>query len=60
MSDTFEKVIEQWPTFSLKNKFMLLADMESMNRNKEGGDDSKVFLYVIMPLKNEDDEGIDS
>ena len=60
MSDTFEKVIEQRPTFSLKNKFMLLADMESMNRNKEGGDDSKVFLYVIMPLKNEDDEGIDS
>ena len=60
MSDTFEKVIEQRPTFSLKNKLMILADMECVINAKEEDDDSKVFLYVIMPQKNEEDEGIDS
>ena len=35
MSDTFEKIIEQRPTFSLKNKLMILAAMESMIRTKE-------------------------
>ena len=60
MSDTFEKVIEQRPTFSLKNKLMILADMESVIHTKEDLDDSKVFLYIIMPLRNEDEEGIDS
>ena len=39
---------------------MILGDMESVIRTKEDAEDSKVFLYVIMPLKNEDDEGIDS
>ena len=47
MSDTFEKVIEQRPTFSLKNKLMILAAMESMIRSKEADDDAKVFIYVI-------------
>ena len=61
MSDTFEKVIEQRPTYSLKNKLMILADMESVINAKEEDDDSKIFLYVIMPLKSEDEEeGIDS
>ena len=32
MADTFEKVIEQKPTFSLKNKLMILAAMESVIR----------------------------
>ena len=49
MSDTFEKVIEQRPTFSLKNKLMILAEMESVINTKEDDDDSKVFLYIIMP-----------
>ena len=60
MSDTFEKVIEQWPTFSLKNKLMILAAMESMIRSKEADDDAKVFLYVITPVSSDQDEGIDS
>ena len=60
MSDTFEKVIEQRPTFSLKNKLMILAAMESMIRSKEADDDAKVFLYVITPVKSDQDEGIDS
>ena len=60
MADTFEKVIEQRPTFSLKNKLMILAAMESVIRTKEEDDDSKVFLYVIMPSSSDQDEGIDS
>ena len=58
MSDTFEQVIEQRPTFSLKNKLMILVDMECLIGNKEEDDGSKVFLYVIMSMKNENDEGI--
>ena len=60
MSDTFEKVIEQWPTFSLKNKLMILAAMESMIRSKEADDDAKVFLYVITSVGSDHKEGIDS
>ena len=60
MSDTFEKVIEQKPTFSLKNKLMSLAAMESVIRTNEAAEDSKVFLYLIMPDSGEDGEGMDS
>ena len=60
MSDTFEKVIEQKPTFSLKNKLMSLAAMESVIRTNEEAEDSKVFLYVVMPDSGEDGEGMDS
>ena len=60
MADTFEKVIEQRPTFSLKNKLMILAAMESMIRSKEADDDTKVFLYVIAPISSDHEEGIDS
>ena len=60
MSDTFEKVIEQRPTFSLKNKLMILAAMESMIRSKEADDDAELFLYVITPVISDHDEGIDS
>ena len=35
MADTFEKVIDQRPTFSLKNKLMILAAMESVARTKK-------------------------
>ena len=30
MGDTFDKVIDQRPTYSLKNKLMLMADMQSI------------------------------
>ena len=50
ISGTFERVIEQQPTFSLKNKLIILAAMESMIRSKEANDDAKVFLYVIHQL----------
>ena len=60
MSDTFEKVIEQKPTFSLKNKLMSLAAMESVIRTNEEAEDSKVFLYVVMPDSGDADEGMDS
>ena len=60
MSDTFERVIEQRPTFSLKNKLMILAAMGSMIRSKEADDDTKLFLYVIMPATSESDEGVDN
>ena len=39
---------------------MILAAMESVIRTKEDDDDTKVFLYVIMPVSSEHDEGIDS
>ena len=29
MGDTFDRVMEQKPTYSLKNKLMLMADMQS-------------------------------
>ena len=60
MSGTLERVIEQRSTFSLKNKLMILAAMESMIRSKEADDDAKVFLYVIPPAGSDHDEGIDS
>ena len=60
MGDTFEKVIEKRPTFSLKNKLMILANMESEIRSKEEDDDSKVFLYVIMPDSVDQEDGGDS
>ena len=60
MSDTFEKVIEQKPTFSLKNKLMSLAAMESVIRTQEEADDSKIFLYVVMPDSGDDADGMDS
>ena len=60
MADTFEKVIEQRPTFSLKNKLMSLGAMESIIRTNEEAEDSKVFLYVVMPESGDVDEGMDS
>ena len=61
MADTFEKVIEQRPTFSLKNKLMILAAMASVIRSKESGDDhSKVFLYYIVPVSGNNEEGGDN
>ena len=60
MADTFEKVIEQRPTFSLKNKLMSLAAMESVIRTNEASEESQVFLYVIMPETGDDEEGMDS
>ena len=56
MADTFEKVIEQKPTFSLKNRLNLLASMKSILPTKEFDSDSKIFLYVIQPDSCEGDE----
>ena len=37
MGDTFDKVIDQRPTYSLKNKLMLMADMQSIiSKEKDG------------------------
>ena len=61
MGDTFDKVIDQRPTFSLKNKLMILAGMETLIRSKEDFDVSKVFLFVIQPAgAGEDGGGVDS
>ena len=60
MGDTFERVIEKRTTFSLKNKLMILANMESEIRSKEEDDDSKVFLYVIMPDSGDQEDGGES
>ena len=62
MGDTFDKVIDQRPTYSLKNKLMLMADMQSIittasKANQE--DKSKVFLYVIQPAQKNEDEVVD-
>ena len=57
MGDTFDRVIEQRPTFSLKNKLMILASMENIIRTNETVDDSKVFLYVIQPVTSVENEG---
>ena len=39
---------------------MSLAAMESVIRTNEDAEDSKVFLYVVMPKSDEAEEGIDS
>ena len=58
MADTFEKVIEQRPTFALRNKLMTLAAMECIIRSQKNDDDhSKVFLYFIVPASGDNDEG---
>ena len=57
MGDTFEKVIEKRPTFSLKNKLMILAAMQSVIRSKESENHLKVFLYFIVPANDINDEG---
>ena len=62
MGDTFDKVIDQRPTYSLKNKLMLMADMQSIIAQE--GDDSEaanpnVFLYVIQPSSQNEEEVVD-
>ena len=58
MGDTFDRVISQRPTYSLKNKLKLMADMKStiniMSR-KKNEDDYKCYLYVIQPKQNYED-----
>ena len=60
MSDTYDKVIEQKPTFALKNKLRVVAAMESSIRSKEHSFDEKMYLYVIQPVHSGEDEYIDS
>lgn len=62
MGDTFDKVIDQRPTYSLKNKLMLMADMQSIiSKEKDTNmpSDSNVFLYVIQPSSNNEEEVVD-
>ena len=56
MGDTFDRVIDQRPTYSLKNKLMLMAAMKSMIRSRRLEDESKVFIYVIQPANRNEDE----
>ena len=58
-SDTFRRVIEQRPAILLKNKLVSLAAMKSIiaTNEVEKADDSKVFLYVIMPQIRDPEAG---
>ena len=58
MGDTFDRVIEQRPTFSLKNKLMILAGFENIIRTDNAFDDTKVFLYVVQPVQSGDGDGV--
>ena len=60
MSDTFDKVIEQKPTFALKNKLSVVASMESLIRSRKRTVDDQMYLYVIQPVYSGEDDGIDS
>ena len=50
MGDTFDRVIAQRPTFSLKNKLELMADMKCIIDifSKKEVDEHGHYLYVIM------------
>ena len=56
MGDTFDRVIDQRPTYSLKNQIMILASMRSLIRSKQSVTDPDVFIYVIEPATSEGDE----
>ena len=55
MGDTFDRVMEQKPTYSLKNKLMLMASMKSIIGSQEKEDETKIFLYVIQPEQDVDE-----
>ena len=61
MGDTFDKVIDNRPTYSLKNKLMLMADMQSIIAQETDATtaDSNVFLYVIQPSSQNEEEVVD-
>ena len=50
MGDTFDRVMEQRPTYSLKNRLKLMASMKSIIERQAKEDETKVFLYVIEPV----------
>ena len=58
MGDTFDRVISQKPTYSLKNKLKLMAEMKSiiniMSR-KKNEDEHECYIYVIQPKHNYED-----
>ena len=55
MGDTFDRVMDQKPTYSLKNKLMLIASLKSIIESHEKDDEAKVFLYVIQPVRDVDE-----
>ena len=54
MSDTFDRVMDQKPIYSLKNKLSMMASMISIINKLDGQDDNKVFMYVIKPVRDVD------
>ena len=54
MADTFERVIDKRPIYSLKNKLMILATMASVISTKIEEWDDKCFMYVIQPRDGQD------
>ena len=59
MGDTFDRVIDQRPTYSLKNQIMILAAYRSLiqtRQSKTKQDDPEVFIYVIQPSISGDGE----
>ena len=49
MGDTFDRVIDQRPTFSLKNRIMILASYHSLIPKSNKVTDQDVFIHVITP-----------
>ena len=57
MGDTFDRVIDQRPTYSLKNKLMLMASMRSIIYAKDYANDDHFYMYVIKPSETDDGLG---
>ena len=55
MADTFEKVIEQKPRFSLKSRIAILTSMECIISSEKFDSESKIFMYVIQPERCEEE-----
>ena len=55
MGDTFDRVMDQKPSYSLKNKLMLMASMKCIIGSEGKEDETKTFLYVIQPIKDPDE-----
>ena len=57
MGDTFDRVIDQRPTFSLKNQIMILASYNSLIPKSFKSNDHDVYIYVITPGNSESETG---
>ena len=59
MGDTFDRVIDQRPTYSLKNQILILAAYKSLSKKTFASDNQDVFIYVITPADDEQGTGSD-